>query len=80
MKYKLLANQETHQIEIAHLDEEEKDKQVIGYLESEWGVWALTRGFQWNLIKRIADIHDSVYKARKDVEAVYNKLCVALEK
>lgn len=80
MKYKLLADPETHQIEIAHLDEEEKDKQVIGYIESEWETWELMRGFKINTIKRANNIHAIVREARKDLDAAYDKLCVALEK
>lgn len=80
MKYKLLADPETHQIEIAHLDKEDRDKQIIGYLESEWGFWALKHGFQREVLNRIDNIQESIIEARRKQNAVYKELCVALEK
>lgn len=80
MKYKLLANQKTGRIEIARLDEDKGDKQVIGYLESEWGFWALKHGFQREALDRIDDIQESINEARRKLDAVYKELCVALGK
>lgn len=87
MKYKLLANMKTHQIEIAHLDEEEKNKQVIGYLESELGIWALKRGFQREILNRIEGMQEIIIKAQKSIieadrkqSEAYKALCAAFTK
>ena len=80
MKYKLLANPETYHIEIAYIEEEENGRAVIGYLESEWGPWALKNGFQREILNRIDNIQESMIEARRKQDAVYKELCVALEK
>ena len=87
MKYKLLASPETYQIEIAYIEEKENGREVIGYLESDWGPWALKNGFQREISRRIDDIQESIIKAQENIieadhiqGAAYKALCVALEK
>lgn len=87
MKYKLLANTETHQIDIAYVSEENDGREVIGYLESQWGIWALKNGFQREILNQIDNMKENIIKAQENIieadriqGAVYKALCIALEK
>lgn len=87
MKYKLLANLKTYQIDIAHVDEENNGRAIIGYLESQWGIWTLKNGFQREILNQIDNMKESIIKAQENIieadriqGAAYKALCVALEK
>lgn len=86
MKYKLLANPETGQIDIALVNEENDGREIIGYIESQWGKWALKNGFQHETSRRIEILQQRIIKAQENIieashvqGAAYKALCAALE-
>lgn len=86
MKYKLLANTETSQIDIALMDEKNNGREVIGYLDSLWGIWALKTGLQHETSRRIEILQQRIIKAQENLieashvqGAAYKALCAALE-
>lgn len=80
MKYKLLANTETHQIDIAYVNEENDGREVIGYIESEWGAGEIAYGFQREFVGRISNILSDVIEVYEDLETARKKLYVAMGK